>query len=204
MTDLLLSSVQSAWVTLGISQLILTALWALPSAYRTRASIPANAIIAGGSLLLCFLSYAEHTRSIRPSFLLNIYLFPALLFDIARVRTLWLRWDSWEGRTIAIIASVAVSLRFSLLLLETTEKRSILRDEYKSSPPEATSGVFSRYFFLWLNPLFKKGFSSLMGVDDLFALDKQLHSERLQNHLESKWDQSKLSMPGDVSLIWVY
>lgn len=121
-----------------------------------------------------------------------MYLFPSLLFDIARVRTLWLRQDGWEARTIAIISSVAVGIKFLLLLLESIEKRSLLRHEYKNCPPEATAGIFNRGFFVWLNPLFKKGFSNLMTVDDLFALDKQLYSERLQENLESKWNKGSL------------
>lgn len=170
----------------------MTALWALPSTYQTRASIAASAVTAVGTWLLCLLSYAEHTRSIRPSSLLNIYLFPSFLFDIARIRTLWLRQYDREGRTIAIISSVAVGIKLLLLCLESTEKRSILRHEYKSCPAEATAGIFNRWFFVWLNPLFKKGYSNLMAVEELFALDKQLYSERLQENLESKWNSGNL------------
>lgn len=172
--------------------MVLTALWALPQVASTRASIAANAVTAAGTLLLCLLSYVEHTRSVRPSFLLDIYLFSTLLFDIARTRTLWLRLAGREGMAIAILSSVMVAVKSLLLLLETMEKRSFLRHEYKNYPPEATAGFFNRAFFLWLNSLFKMGFSNLMSVDDLFALDKQLGSKRLQDNLESKWNTGNL------------
>lgn len=104
-----------------------------------------------------------------------------------------MRHYGWEGRTIAIISSVTVGIKCLLLLVESIEKKSILRYEYRGSPPEATAGIFNRSFFLWLNPLFKKGFSNLMAVDDLFALDKQLHSERVQDDLELQWNQGRYS-----------
>lgn len=144
-------------------------------------------------MLLCLLSYAEHIYSVRPSFLLEIYLSSTLLFDVARTRTLWLRQIGWDGRAVAIVSSGAVGIKCLLLLLETMEKRSILRHEYNDYPPEATSGFFNRAFFLWLNPLFKKGFSNLMSVNDLFTLDKQLESKRLEYTLESKWNDGNVT-----------
>lgn len=184
---------QVFWITLGISQVVLTALWALPQVQKTRASIATNAVTAGGILLLCLLSYAEHIRSASPSFLLDTYLSSSLLFDVARTRTLWLRWVGWDGKAIAIVSSVMVGIKCLLLLLETMDKKSILRPEYQNYPPEATSGFFNKAFFLWLNPLFKKGFSSLMSVDDLFALDKQLESKRLEYTLESNWNMGNVT-----------
>ena len=190
--SLLISYIQASWIGLGFSQIVLTALWALPQVSKTKASIAANALNVAGTLVLCLLSYAEHTRSVNPSFLLNIYLFPTLLFDIARTRTVWLRFVDPEERGIAIVSSVAVGTKLLLLVLESMEKRNILKDEYKNYPPEATAGIFNRAFFLWLNSLFKKGFSSLMSVDDLFKLDKQLGSERLQDNLEAEWNLGNL------------
>ena len=186
---------QASWIIIGFSQIALTALWALRQVARTKASIATNALTAVGALVLCVLSYAEHTRSVKPSLFLTIYLFPTLLFDIARTRTLWLRLVSQEERGIAIVSSVAVATKFLLLILESTEKRSIHRHEYKSYPPEATAGIFNRAFFLWLNSLFKKGFSSLMSVDDLFTLDKQMDSKRLQDNLETEWNLGNIILP---------
>lgn len=191
----MISYMQASWIIIGFSQIALTALWALRQVARTKASIATNALTAVGALVLCVLSYAEHTRSVKPSLFLTIYLFPTLLFDIARTRTLWLRLVSQEERGIAIVSSVAVATKFLLLILESTEKRSILRHEYKSYPPEATAGIFNRAFFLWLNSLFKKGFSSLMSVDDLFTLDKQMDSKRLQDNLETEWNLGNIILP---------
>ncbi|KAE8346672.1 hypothetical protein BDV24DRAFT_147346 [Aspergillus arachidicola] len=82
-----------------------------------------------------------------------------------------------------------------LLLLETVEKRRILKSVYAKYPPEATGGIFNRFLFWWLNPLFKTGFSKLLSVEDLYTLDKQLASKTLHNSLETMWnDGSKPQM----------
>lgn len=160
---------------------------------------------AVGVIVLGILSYAEHNRSARPSFLLNVYLFITLLFDVAKTRTLWLRDIQGTGSTIAVVTSVATGVKLLLLLLEALEKRHLLRLEYRAYPPEATAGFFNRAFFLWLNPLFKHGFSKQLAVDDLFTLDKNLGSQRLQNALEANWNQgifpeSKQALPASPKL----
>jgi ATP-binding cassette subfamily C (CFTR/MRP) protein 1 len=167
--------------------LTLLTLWTLPSVTRTRASIPVQAVTFAAVLLVCLLSYYEHTRAVRPSFLLDIYLFFTLLFDSARARTLWLRETDDYNKTMAIVFSVAVGLKALALLLESVEKRRILRSQYKAYPPEATASIFTRSFFSWLNPLFARGFFKLLSVDDLFTLDKQLFSGRVHTRLETAW-----------------
>ncbi|PLB43887.1 ABC multidrug transporter [Aspergillus steynii IBT 23096] len=188
------------WVILGAIHFALVALWSLPSAARTHASIATSTVTAVGVICLSVLSYSEHTHSARPSFLLNVYLFITLLFDVAKTRTLWLRDIEGIGGTIAIVTSVATGVKFLLLLLETLEKRRLLKHEYRDYSPEATAGFFNRALFLWLNPLFKNGFFKQLAVDDLFTLDKNLGSQRLQDALEANWNQ--IEKPGDNALLF--
>ncbi|GFF96656.1 metal resistance protein YCF1 [Aspergillus udagawae] len=191
----------TAWIALGIVQLVLTVHWALPAATRTQASIAANAITTVGLFVLCLLSCAEHLRSTTPSFLLNIYLFVTLLFDIAKARTLWLRSIGQTDETIAILTSVTVGIKLLLLMLEAVQKRHTLGKEYSGYPPEATAGIFNRLFFVWLNPLFRSGFSKILAVDDLFILDKQLSSKRLYSTLETLWNQVPRKKPNTLLFI---
>jgi hypothetical protein len=163
----------------------------LTSSDATKASLPTNAILTVGVLGLMALSYAEHTRSVRPSFILNAYLFCSLLFDIARTRTLWLRSADSFNDIIATVTSVAVGAKLLVGILEAVEKRSILKSEYQGYPPEATAGFYSQAVFYWLNPLFKVGFSSNISVEDLFVLDKELSSERLLAIFEEQWSKGK-------------
>ncbi|KAE8360003.1 P-loop containing nucleoside triphosphate hydrolase protein [Aspergillus caelatus] len=187
-TSWLLWAKLTTWALLAILHLILIALWAIPTANRTQASIAANVVLTVGTLFLGILSYAEHNYSVRPSLLLGIYLSITLLFDIAKTRTLWLRDLAEINRIIAILTSVAVGVKALLLLLETVEKRRILKDVYAKYPPEATGGIFNRFFFWWLNPLFKTGFSKLLSVGDLYTLDMQLTSKTLHSSLETMWN----------------
>ncbi|OGM47599.1 ABC multidrug transporter [Aspergillus bombycis] len=172
----------------SIIHLVLIALWALPTANRTQASIAANAVLTVGILFLGVLSYVEHNYSVRPSLLLGIYLSITLLFDIAKTRTLWLRELAEVNRTIAILTSVAVGVKALLFLLETVEKRRILKNVYANYPPEATGSIFNRFFFWWLVPLFRAGFSKLLSVEDLYTLDRQLASKTLHDSLETMWN----------------
>lgn len=177
---------------MGIVQLGLTTQWARPSTSRTDASIAVNAILAFGFFLLPLFSYAEHNFSTAPSFLLDVYLFVTFLFDIAKTRTLWLRENGGTGETIAALTSVIVALKCFLLLLEMAEKRSILRVEYKDYPPEAIGGIFNKTFFWWLNPLFRRGLTKSLAVEDLYVLDKQLSSKRLHSTLETAWSKGNI------------
>ena len=137
-----------------------------------------------GSLALCLLSYVEHIRTVRPSVLLDVYLFISLLFDIPRARTIWLQ---GYGYATAVVLTTSIVVKFLALLLEIKEKRGILRPQYQSYPPEATSGIFNKFFFWWQNSLLRKGFSNSLTVDDLFVLDKHLAAEYLQDLLQTAW-----------------
>ncbi|KAJ5383032.1 hypothetical protein N7517_000943 [Penicillium concentricum] len=190
----------AAWLALLGLQIAQTALWAIPAAYSTKASVPANVILTIGVLALVLLSYAEHTRSVRPSFILNSYLFCSLLFDVAHSRTLWLRSVDTFNNILAIIATAAVGVKVVLFVLEAVEKRHILKSEYEGYPPEATAGFYNQAVFWWLNPLFKIGFTGVLRVEDLFTLDKELSSERLLARFDQKW--SKVTTKSPNTLQW--
>lgn len=136
---------------------------------------------------LCLLSYFEHTRTVRPSYLLESYLLLTLLFDLAQARTLWIRQTDNNGNKVAIVFTVGYALKIVALLLEAAQKRGYLRSEYKNYPPETIGGVFTRGFFAWLNPLFIKGFSRVLRVDDLYPLDKSLEGEGIHRRMEVAW-----------------
>ena len=93
---------------------------------------------------------------------------------------------------IAIVLTVAVVVKIIILVLEASEKRRILLPEYQSYPPEATSGILSRFFFWWQIPLFRTGFSKALSVDDLFKLDKHLASEFLQDLMQTAWTKGSI------------
>ena len=132
------------------------------------------------------LSYLEHTRSIRPSTLLELYLLLSLFLNIPQARTLFLRHN---GTAIAGIFVASIAAMLIVYILEARNKIKDLKEPYREYPPEATHGVWNRTFFLWLNSLFVKGSRSLLSLDDLFNTPPELGSEKLRDEMMAVWDR---------------
>lgn len=139
------------------------------------------------SLALGLLSHFEHSRSARPSLILNLYLFASLLLDIARARTQWLLVNN--PTDVAAIFTVAVVVKFVVLILEATEKRRLLLETYRNFSHESTSGILSRSVFWWLNPLLIEGSGKILAPDDLFAIDEALDSTTIGEALVYTWNK---------------
>ncbi|KAF2186291.1 canalicular multispecific organic anion transporter 1 [Zopfia rhizophila CBS 207.26] len=184
--SLLLPAKLIAWGFLACFDIALLTLWLKHSAIRNRASVPSAIVSLVGALVLCLLSYFEHLRSVRTSFLLNIYLLLTVLFDAARSRSLSV---SGHYEMISVLFTTRVGVKLFLAIFEAKGKTNILLPEYANCPPEATSGVYNRVFFWWQNDLFRRGFSNTLSVDDLFDLDKHLRSEYLQKLIQSAWEK---------------
>lgn len=168
----------------GAIQLALVALWAKPTTTKTAASV-ANAVLgAVGALALAILSFVEHERSIRPSLVIQLYLSLTLLLDASRVRTLWLQPNH---SAVAAVTTVSFAVKFLLVVFEAVEKRRILHSKWKSASPEATSGLFSRSIFWWLNVLFRTGFKRSLYMEDLPPLDKHLTCGYLYDRIQTSW-----------------
>jgi ATP-binding cassette subfamily C (CFTR/MRP) protein 1 len=142
-----------------------------------------------GFIVFSVLSFFEHMRSIRPSWLLNIYLLLTVIFDIVRSRTYSL---SPDLESIATVFTSRVAVELILAIIEARPKKRWLLPEFADSPPEAISGPYKRALFWWLNALFKKGYSESLSVDDFLHLDKHLQSDYLHHLLGSSWDRRKL------------
>ncbi|UNI18710.1 hypothetical protein JDV02_004963 [Purpureocillium takamizusanense] len=152
-------------------------------------AIAATVLSLLASFTIVILSHVEHVKSIRPSFLLTIYLFASLLFDAARLRTEWLVAAS-ANSAYAGVLSASAGLKLSLLVLETVEKRSILITGGASRSHESTSGPLSRGFFVWLNPLLITGWATVLTNNDLPTINERLSSRRLDRRFATKWDKA--------------
>lgn len=124
---------------------------------------------------------------------MSTFLLATLLFDVARARTLWLRAETRLNYAIAQVFAATVVVKAFILVLEGLRKRRLLRPEYQSYPPEATSGIYSRSFFWWLNSLIRLGFSRVLGIDDLFVLDKHLEASYLQERFRLAWGSGEFN-----------
>ncbi|PVH78403.1 putative ATP-binding cassette transporter [Cadophora sp. DSE1049] len=162
-------------------------LYALNSKVRTSTSIASAALVFVDALGLCFLSHAEHTRSIRPSTIINTYLFITLIFDTARTRTLWI---SHAPIAITGVFTAATILKFAVAIAEAIEKRKILLPPYQRGSPEATSGIYSRSLFWWLNGLMRIGYERVVKEDDMFPIDEEMRSSFLTERAQKAWDSA--------------
>ncbi|TIA36906.1 putative multidrug resistance protein [Aureobasidium pullulans] len=170
--------------------LALLVVQALPSTPRTTLSLAETTLSFTGAASMCLLSHLEHTKSIRPSALLNFYLFFSVLFDAVQLRTLW---EIQGLETVAQVFSSAFGLKVVLLVLEATEKGALLNPPYRNSAPEAKSGLYNRSLFWWLNPFLTVGFKRLIGPDDLYSLDGALSSEVLAERAQTAWNGANKS-----------
>ncbi|KAN0096080.1 putative ATP-binding cassette transporter [Hyaloscypha variabilis] len=172
-------------------------LYATNSSIRKPASLAAAALVLIDGLGLCLLSHFEHVRSIRPSTIINIYLFVTILFDIAQTRTLWIQ-DA--PKSIASIFTVTIAVKFLVAIMEAAEKKKILLARYSGTSPEATSGIYSRAFFWWLHPLMSTGFKRVIREEDLFTIEEDMSSSVLGKRAQKLW--SKANKTGSNALFW--
>lgn len=182
----LINSLQLVWCILAIFDMSILILWVTGRTSHNHVTYLSAFLSLLGALILALLSYLEHMRSIRPSFLLSIYLLLTVAFDTARSRSYGL--DS-DLDTIASVFSSRVGVKLVLAILEAMPKERLLLPDFEGCPPEAASGMYKRSLFWWLNALFKHGYSEILTIDDLFHLDKHLQSDYLHQILMTSWSK---------------
>ncbi|KAK1850744.1 ABC multidrug transporter [Colletotrichum chrysophilum] len=188
-------------VALNLALLVLWATTSSAAITHPRATIPAAVLGLLASLGVGLLSWLEHDRSVRPSFVLSTYLFLSVLLDTARARTLWML---GPNQTIPAIFTCTLALRAVMILLESTEKRRILVPQHKGYSKEVTSGTFNRSVFFWLTSLFINGYRNILKLEDLYPLDPKLASEPLYKKLADAWDQvPDKTRPGALFSTWL-
>jgi ATP-binding cassette, subfamily C (CFTR/MRP), member 1 len=178
-------------------QAAILVLYAANSSVRTPSTVAAAALVVADAIGLLILSHAEHFRSLRPSNIINSYLFITLLFDIARTRTLWIQ---HAPKPIASVFSTTVVIKLFMVIAEAVEKRKILSPRYANASPEATSGIYNRAFFWWLNKTMSTGFRRVIHEDDLSPLDDVLSSIVLKKQAKTSWD--KVDKNRAHALLW--
>ncbi|KAI0113784.1 multidrug resistance-like protein [Nemania sp. FL0031] len=177
-------------VVFAAVQLSLVVAWASQSrllGHVRTVSLAASAVSFLAGLLMTGLSYTEHARSRRPSFVLNAYLLASLLLDVAIVRSFWL---SGLSNTICSIFSASLALKAVLLVMEAVEKgRFLVHSNSSHRNPELTSGLYSRGLIWWMNPLLLDGFRRLLRPDDLYSLDGSMSADVLHRAFWRSWNE---------------
>src|ERR1700753_235067 len=111
-----------------------------------------------------FSPYLEHTKSLRPSILLNSYLLLSLALDVVQSRTLFL---ISTHSPIPRLFTAGMGVKIALLLLETQSKANLMKPEDASRSPEEIIGPFSMSVLFWLNNLMMRGVRKLLLLEDL-------------------------------------
>ncbi|KAL4960800.1 putative ABC multidrug transporter [Aspergillus stella-maris] len=173
-------------------ELSLLILAALGSFQISRMFIASSVLQLISALLMLTVSTVDHSRSPRPSTLLNSYLVLTLLLDIARARTQFLSSDQSSETTYSGIFCASVGLKTAIFLLEACQKAKWVTWDAKKHSPEETSGILSLGVFFWLNKLFMAGYGHIFTLDSLYPLDSTFDAQALHGVFAKKMDYSKL------------
>jgi ATP-binding cassette subfamily C (CFTR/MRP) protein 1 len=164
---------------------------------RTPTALTAAALVVIDAIGLLLLSHHEHFRSLRPSSIINAYLLVTVLFDIARTRSLWIQ---HAPKPISIVFSAMLAAKLIVACAEALEKRNILLSQFQDTSLEATSGIYGRAFFWWLNKTMSTGFRSVLRKGDMFPIEKGISSAVLKTKAEKLWSEANKERP--QALFW--
>ncbi|KAF3069773.1 Multidrug resistance-associated protein 1 [Daldinia childiae] len=179
----------TTYVGLELSLLILVA---VGSFHVTSMFIASSVLKLVSALFMVTLSLVDHSKSPRPSVLLNSYLFLTLLLDAAQARTLFLVSEDKPELTYSSIFCAAMALKVGILVLEAQRKSKWVCWDEKEHSPEQTSGIFSLGVYFWLNRIFMEGYNKILTINDLYPLDSSLDGGLLHEEFSRKIDYSKL------------
>ncbi|KAL2075027.1 hypothetical protein VTL71DRAFT_8807 [Oculimacula yallundae] len=141
------------------------------------------------------LSGLEHTRSPRPSILIQTFLLLIILFDVVRARTFWLSAIGSEEFVFCRLFTASIVGKTVLLLLESKQKTKQVKWDSENHSPEETAGIFGLAAYTWLYTIFWNGYRTVLTLEDLFTLDQRLATQDLQvklrQHLEDSSNKGK-------------
>lgn len=171
-------------------QLAVVILQATGHGVVARTTVAADAVAVASTLALLAVSWLEHSRTVRPAAVTQLFLFFSLLFDAPRIRTFWLL-DGPSQHVVASLITAALAVKFVALQVESVPKWThVVSVAPNSIAPEERQGVFSRIFFWWLMPLFLAGYRRDLAMDDLCAIDDDLQGRILHDRLQKQWERA--------------
>ncbi|KAK4500247.1 hypothetical protein PRZ48_008436 [Zasmidium cellare] len=133
-------------------------------------------------------------------YIINVYVFFSLLFDIPQTRTLWLRPGP---RALPALFTAGVVSKAVVLCLEAKSKRKSLFPPYRVYAPEALVSLYDRTALWWLNPLFWTGYNGYLSIEKLYAVDADLSSENVETVFQRAWPNLRAEQEhGKWALFW--
>ncbi|KAK4687233.1 hypothetical protein P7C73_g2882, partial [Tremellales sp. Uapishka_1] len=126
----------------------------------------------------------EHFRCGRPSQLSALYLLLNSLFIASRIRSLSLVSGTTTSPTVLLTISLGSTVGL-FMTLQLSTRSSLINGPH--IPPAGTAGLVARYFVAWVLPLLWRGYRRPLGMDDLGAIDLDLHSLATWQAFEPAW-----------------
>lgn len=183
----LLTALQTLTAAIAVAELAALVLCLIFTPRPDGPSITANVVSLVAALAVCQLSFFEHGRSVKPSTLLIFYLLASVICEGVLLGSFYLNHGNHAAPLVLI---VAFGFKFLLLILESINKRSYLREPYKELPVEQTVSDLNRTFLFWVNDLILLGNSKLLTYHDLPGLNDGLKSGDLRMRMGDAWDKT--------------
>jgi hypothetical protein len=93
-----------------------------------------------------------------------------------------------DNRLVTALFAASCVGKTIILVLESTEKRSLLKRQFKCGSLESTASTFNRGLFWWLNGLLWKGSKTTLTVDSLPELDEAIKTASNPEALVESWN----------------
>ncbi|GAB1316363.1 hypothetical protein MFIFM68171_06573 [Madurella fahalii] len=174
---------------LGLLKLGVLMLWALPgtTAPRTKLTLAAAALNLFIVFPLLVLSYFEHVFRVAPSFIIELYMLLTVLFDVVRLRTLWLMPPSAHV-SLAAGETATLAVKVALVLAEAARKDSLLLPDSKEKfSTEQLAGLYGRSLFFWLGSTLWNGFTRYLVPSDLSGPRDDVSAEFMRDNFRAHW-----------------
>ncbi|CAI4212352.1 unnamed protein product [Parascedosporium putredinis] len=182
----LLPSKLALIIIMGLLKLSLVLLWALQSPQeKTRTTLPASVLnfLVIGPLFV--FSCTEHVFRIRPSVVIQIFLLLTTIFDVARIRTLWLMPGAMA---FAATECGALAVKIGLVIAEAWPKHKLVVDDLQLYSGEQLSGFYSKTLFLWLmKTLWNGTIPPIPDPADLAGPQNEETAERRRTTFRTHW-----------------
>lgn len=108
------------------------------------------------------------------------------------MRSLWiLTPDVYTQASLWTLVTVGTVV---VLCLESIHKTQVIRLAYREPSKESTSNFWIRSFFIWVLPLFRSGFSTIISLKDMPEVDAALQGIPAEKKLHAAWKKGKPSI----------
>ncbi|KAI5860382.1 putative ABC transporter [Durotheca rogersii] len=157
-----------------------------PAQTETTATV-SLAVSLVAALGLSLLLFMESRRSSTPSDLATLYLLASAACDAVLLTMPPGEHAHLESRN-PLIARLVMHLM--LLILESCGKRPAQSGNTDSGGScEESHGVLSRVFFIWINPILRRGYRNILGPQDLPPLGKDMKPGLMRKTILRTWTQ---------------